>query len=300
MKNRSKVRHGLVDNLFHTLNMLIMVIVILITLIPFLNVASKAVSGGGAVSAGLVSIFPVDFQRETVKYIMRDSQFQRAMENTVFITALGTAGGMILTILTAYPLSKEHLRGRKGFMYIYIFIMLFSGGMVPNFLLIQKLGFYDTIWAVTVPGAVSVFYMIILRTNFEQIPDALEEAAIIDGMNDLQILFRIFIPLSLPIYAALILFFAVWHWNSFFDAFIYLQTKSRYPLQVILKEIVTANTLNDLGNSAVGQSAMETTELVGENLKCATIIVVMLPVRMVYPFVQKYFVKGMMIGAVKG
>lgn len=288
------------EKVFSAFNLFFLCLFGLICVYPIVYILAVSFSGSLAVMEGRVWLYPVDFHLKAYEIVFSNDNILRAYLNTLLYTVIGTGFNLAAITCAAYPLSKKRLRGRSGFSLYFVFTILFSGGMVPNFLLIQKLGFYDTIWAVTVPGAVSVFYMIILRTNFEQIPDALEEAAIIDGMNDLQILFRIFIPLSLPIYAALILFFAVGHWNSFFDAFIYLQTKSRYPLQVILKEIVTANTLNDLGNSAVGQSAMETTELVGENLKCATIIVVMLPVMMVYPFVQKCFVKGMMIGAVKG
>ena len=288
------------EKIFSIFNMFFLCLFGIVCLYPMIYILAVSFSGSLAVMEGRVWLYPIDFHLKAYEIVFSNDNILRSYLNTILYTFIGTAFNLIAITCAAYPLSKKRLRGRSGFSLYFVFTILFSGGMVPNFLLIQSLGFYDTLWAVTVPGAVSVFYMIILRTNFEQIPSALEEAAILDGMNDLATRIKIVKLLSLPIYAALILFFAVGHWNSFFDAFIYLQTKDKYPLQVILKEIVTANTLNDLGAGAVGQSAMETTELVGENLKCATIIVVMLPIMMVYPFVQKYFVKGMMIGAVKG
>ena len=299
MKNRSKVRHGLVDNLFHTLNMLIMVIVILITLIPFLNVASKAVSGGGAVSAGLVSIFPVDFQLETVKYIMRDSQFQRAMENTVFITALGTAGGMILTILTAYPLSKEHLRGRKGFMYIYIFIMLFSGGMVPSYILYRSLHLVNTIWALVLSGMFSVFNMLVMKSFFEAIPTALEEAAKVDGASEWKVLTRVILPVAKPVLASVSMFYAVGYWNNYLSSVLYITKQELKPLQRYLFDLVTAvsSVDNSIGADVNIEIAMN---LTGENARAAAILVGAFPILCVYPFLQKYFQSGMTIGAVKG
>lgn len=288
------------EKIFSVCNVTLLSLIGLICIYPIVYILAVSFSGSLAVMEGRVWLYPVDFHLKAYEIVFSNDNILRSYLNTIVYTLVGTIFNLVAITCAAYPLSKRRLRGRSVFSLYFVFTILFGGGMVPNFLLIQSLGFYDKIWAVTVPGAISVFYMIILRTNYEQVPVALEEAAIIDGMNDLGILIRIYIPLSLPIYAALILFFAIGHWNSFFDAFIYLQTKAKYPLQVILKEIVTANTMNDLGAGAVGQGAMESAELIGENLKCATIIVVMLPIMMIYPFVQKYFIKGMMVGAVKG
>ncbi|MEG0693206.1 MAG: carbohydrate ABC transporter permease [Oscillospiraceae bacterium] len=288
------------DRIFDFINITLLLIFAFICLYPIIYIVAVSFSGSWAIMEGRVWLFPVDFHLQAYSKVFGDTLIFKSYMNTILYTVLGTVFNLIMVTCAAYPLSKKRLKGRSAFSLFFVFTILFSGGMVPNFLLILGLNMYDTLWAVTVPVAMSVFYMVVLRTNFEQIPDALEEAAVIDGMSDLGILAKIYIPLSTPIYAALTLFFAVSHWNSFFNAFIYLQTKSKFPLQVILKEIVIANTLNDLGSSAVGAGAMEAQQLLSENLKCATIVVVMLPIMLIYPFVQKYFVKGMMVGAVKG
>lgn len=288
------------ETAFTIINTFILCLFGLVCVYPIIYIIAVSFSGSLAIMEGRVFLWPVDFHLKAYEIVFSNDTVLRSYLNTILYTLVGTVFNLIAITCAAYPLSKKRLRGRSAFSLFFVFTILFSGGMIPNFLLVQKLGFYDTMWAVTVPGAMSVFYMIMLRTNFEQVPEALEEAAVIDGMDDLSILLKIYVPLCVPIYAALILFFAVSHWNSFFDAFIYLQTKAKFPLQVVLKEIVTANTMNDLGTGAVGQGAMETTELMSDNLKCATIIVVMAPIMAVYPFVQKYFIKGMMVGAIKG
>ncbi|NMA85339.1 MAG: carbohydrate ABC transporter permease [Epulopiscium sp.] len=295
-----KAKRSQGEKIFDFFNIFFLSLFGLLCLYPIIYITAMSFSDSWAILEGKVWLFPVGFHLDAYKVVFSDGNILRSYLNTILYTVVGTLFNLAMVTCAAYPLSKKRMKGRSGISLYFVFTILFSGGMIPSFLLIQGIGFYNTIWAVTVPGAMSVFYMIILRTNFEQVPDALEEAAIIDGMNDFEIMTKIYMPLSKPIYAALTLFFAVTHWNSFFNAFIYLQSKSKFPLQVILKEIVIANTMNDLGTSAVGSGAMEATKLLSENLKSATIIVVMLPIMLAYPFVQKHFVEGMMIGAVKG
>lgn len=224
----------------------------------------------------------------------------RAYGNTILYTTTGTALNLIAVTLMAYPLSKRRLLGRRYFSFFFYFTNLFNGGLIPTYLVVKSVGFVDTIWALIVPTCISVFYGIILRTNFEGIPTDLEEAAKIDGMGNWATLLKIYVPLSLPIYATLVLFFAVGHWNSFFQPLIYLNSSEKYPLQVILRNIVIANTMNDLSTSAVGTGAYTDMRVIGETLKSATIIIVVAPIVFIYPFVQRYFVRGIMIGAVKG
>ena len=295
-----KIQRSMGEKIFDFFNILLLSLFGLLCLYPIIYITAMSFSDSWAILEGKVWLYPVGFHLDAYEIVFSDGNILRSYLNTIIYTTVGTLFNLTVVTCAAYPLSKKRLKGKHFFSLYFVFTILFSGGLVPTFLVVQKLGFYNTIWAVTVPGAMSVFYMIILRTNFEQVPDALEEAAVIDGMSDFGIMTKIYMPLSKPIYAALTLFFAIGHWNSFFNAFIYLQDKSKFPLQVILKEIVIANTMNDLGTSAVGSSAMEATKLLSENLKCATIIVVMLPIMAVYAFVQKHFVKGMMIGAVKG
>lgn len=295
--NRKKRSVG--TRIFNGINLIIMILVIVITLIPFLNVIAKAVSGGGAVSAGLVTIYPIDFQLDTVQYLMKDSQFLSAMKNTVFITLVGTAGSMILSVLTAYPLSKTHLRGRKFFMYLYMFCMLFSGGMVPSYLLYRSLHLVNTIWSLVLSGMFSVYNMLVLKSFFETLPDALEEAGKVDGASYFKILFRIVLPISKPVLATVTLFYAVSYWNSYLSSVMYITKQNLKPLQRYLYDLVTAVTSveNNIDSAINMDLAMN---LTGENTRAAAIVVGVLPILCVYPFLQKYFQQGMTIGAVKG
>lgn len=298
-RTRRRIKSSPGTRIFHVGNTILMVLVIIVTLIPFLNVAAKAVSGGGAVSAGLVTIYPIQFQLDTIRYLIKDAQFLSAMKNTVFITLAGTAGAMFLSVLTAYPLSKTHLRGRKFFMYLYMFCMLFSGGMVPSYLLYRSLHLVNTIWSLVLSGMFSVYNMLVLKSFFETLPDALEEAGKVDGASDFKILTRIVLPISKPVLATVTLFYAVSYWNSYLSSVLYITKQNLKPLQRYLYDLVTAvsNVENSMNGSFNIDLAMN---LTGENTRAAAIVVGVLPILCVYPFLQKYFQQGMTIGAVKG
>ncbi len=293
-------KKGLGNKVFDFVNYLFLSIFGFICLYPMVYILAVSLSGSMAVLNRKVFLWPVDFNLEAYKTCFESESLARAYANTILYTTSGTAMNLIAVTLMAYPLSKRRLHGRRYISFFFYFTNLFNGGLIPTFLVVKRLNFIDTIWALIIPGCISVFYGIILRTNFEGIPVDLEEAAKIDGMGNWKILFKIYIPLSIPIYATLVLFFAIGHWNSFFQPLIYMNSSSKYPLQVILRNIVIANTMNDLSTSAVGTNAFTDMRVIGETLKSATIIIVVAPIILIYPFVQKYFVKGIMIGAVKG
>lgn len=205
---------------------------------------------------------------------------------------------MLMTIFGAYTLSRKWLMGRKVFMVIIVITMFFGGGLIPSFLLVKELGLYNTIWALIIPGAVSSWNIILMRTHFLGISDSLEESAKMDGANDFHVLFRIILPVSTPILAVMTLFYAVGHWNSWFAASIYLKDRNLYPLQLVLRSILLSGSLQDMGDTGITTSP--NAREIAKGLKYATVIVATVPILFVYPFVQKYFIKGIMIGSLKG
>lgn len=281
--------------IFNIINYIILIFVAAVTLYPFLYVFAASLSNETFILQGKVGIIPMGFNIEAYRRVMNYPMIGRAYVNTVFYTVAGTAINMIMTILGAYPLSKKRLLGRGMFTAFITFTMLFGGGLIPTYLVIKNLGLLDTIWVMMIPGAISTWNLIVMRTFFQQIPGELEESALIDGCNDFQTLFMIILPLSIPSLATIALFYAVGHWNGFFTALIYLRTQELYPLQIILRQIVIENQMDDLINQM-----MAGRDIVSESIKYATIVVATVPILLVYPFIQKYFVKGVMIGALKG
>lgn len=268
-------------------------------LYPFINIAVISVSSMRAVNAGEVYLWPVEFTLEVYKEVIRDGQIFVAMKNTVLLTLVGTALCMTSTILSAYALSKKRLLGRGIFMGIIVFTMMFGGGMIPGFLLIRSLGLMNTYWALWLSGLQSSYNMIVLRTFFQTIPDSLEEAAQIDGAGDPYILVRIVLPLSGAALATITLFYAVGWWNTYFSAMMYITTSTRQVLMVKLRQMLDAmQVLASQAESGISEGA-GMTDIAGETFKAATILVSMLPIMCVYPFLQKYFTKGVMIGSVK-
>ena len=218
------------------------------------------------------------------------------MKSTVIVTVLGTFLSLFLTVCAAYALSRDYLPGRKFFTGLILFTMYFSGGMIPTFLVVKQLGLYDTLAALFIPQSVNVFNFIVMRTFFRELPKELEEAARIDGASDIQTLARIILPLSLPIIATIGLFYAVGYWNSYFDALLYVQDPNKYTLQLRLRSLLFGGELN---NSAANQEGLGT-QVMSQSLKMATVAVSTIPILVVYPWLQKYFVKGVMVGSVKG
>ena len=274
---------------------LILTVVVLICLYPFLNVVAYSLSGNTAVLSGKVTFYPIDFQLSAYKEILlKQTQIWTAMGISVTVTVLGTLLGLVLTVAAAYALSKEKLKGRGILSGFILFTMYFSGGIIPTFLVVKGVGLYDSISALVIPSAMNVFNFIVMRTFFKELPLELEEAARIDGANDMKILFKIALPLSMPIIATIGLFYAVSYWNDYFSALLYIQTPEKFSLQLRLRQLLFAGQIN--------QVSMENlrTQVMSESLKMASIVISTIPIILVYPWLQKYFVKGVMLGSVKG
>ena len=278
--------------------MIIIAVFSLSCLLPFINVAAVSLSSKSAILRGDVSFWPVEFNTTAYEAIFKDSSMIHSLVYTVIITIVYTVFSMILTILMAYPLTKGRLRGRKFFNFLALFTMYFSGGTIPIYLNIKELGLLDTPWSLILPGMLSTYNMIILKSFFSALPKELEEAAIIDGANDFQVLLRVYLPLSLASIATLTLFYAVGKWNSFQDALYYISTKAYQPLQLKLYHIIKGSQAVDVAAMEGGASTVASS--VSESIEPATIIFATLPILIVYPFVQRYFVAGVTIGAVKG
>ncbi len=238
---------------------------------------------------------PLGFSLEAYKLVFENPMILTGYRNTLFYVTVGTSINLLMTSLSAYVLSRKNVMFKNAMMMV-VFTMFFSGGLIPFYLTVRELGLSDSMWAVILPTAMSTYNMIVMRTAFTAIPDSLEESARIDGANDFTILFRIILPLSLPVVAVMILFYAVGHWNAWFNAMIFLRTRDKYPLQIVLREILIASSTDDMTTNVDSLDK----EPLGETIKYATIIVATLPILMVYPFLQKYFVQGIMIGALKG
>jgi putative aldouronate transport system permease protein len=266
-----------------------------VTLIPFANVFSKSISAEYAVVSGKVGIFPIGFQLDTMKYVVTSHEFLHAFAISVGVTVLGTILSTLLTAVTAYPLSKRYLPGISFIMLLFVFTMLFNGGIIPNYLLIRNLGMLNHLSALILPVLISVFNMLVIKSYYEGLPDALEDSAKMDGARTFTILFRIILPLSMPVLATIGLFYAVYYWNDFFNPVLYLSDPSLKPLQLYLRDVII-----DSDASTIGNSANDLMNVTAEGVRSAAVIASTLPILFVYPFLQKYFIKGVLIGSVKG
>ncbi|MBO9608902.1 MAG: carbohydrate ABC transporter permease [Paenibacillaceae bacterium] len=289
-------RRSFGSRMFDGLNYAFMALLVFVTLYPIYYLLVVSLSDGIAVSKGGVYFWPVGANLATYKLLLGDPSIIRAYANTLLYTSVGTAINMALTILCAYPLSKKNFYGRSGFTIMIVITMFFSGGLIPSYLLIYKLGMINTMWAIVVPGAISAWNMFIMRTSFQGIPAELFESATIDGASEWRTLLRIVMPVSVPMMATIAMFYAVGHWNSYFPALIYLNEKVKFPLQILLRSMVIEGGLTTQAQELSGAYAAVT----ATNIKYAVIIVAIAPILAVYPFIQKYFVKGVMIGSLKG
>ena len=294
-----RIRESRVDRIFNLVNYTILTVFLLIILYPLIYVVSASFSDGTAVISGRVVLWPVDFSLEAYKKIFQYESIWTGYSNSLFYAVVGTVVNVTLTLFAAYPLSRPDLYGRKWILGLFVFTMFFNGGLIPSYLLVKDLGMLDTRAAMIIPQALSVWNLIIAITYFRfAIPRELLEASQLDGCNDFQYFFRILLPLSAPIIAVLTLFYAINHWNQFFSAMIYLSDKSLFPLQLILRDILISSQVDM--NMMEDLQSMAAKEAMRELLKYALIVVASVPVLMIYPFVQKYFVRGIMLGSVKG
>lgn len=286
-------------SLFDIIIGVIMIIIVLITIYPVYYIIINSISGSMAVGANKVILVPIDINLKAYSVIMKDSNIMRSFVNSIFYTVFGTFINVILTAMCAYPLSRKDFYGRKLIVSIIMFTMFFSGGIIPLFLTISELKMYDTIWAVLLPSAISVYNVIVMRTFFQGIPYELTESSYIDGANDIRIFAGIILPLSLPIIATMTLFYGVGNWNSFYNALMFLSDKLKYPIQLVLRSIVMDGATSDLAFSMGAESA-SSMMIDTRSIKYAVVTASTLPIMIIYPFVFKYFKKGVMIGSVKG
>nr|WP_276576358.1 carbohydrate ABC transporter permease [Caldicoprobacter algeriensis] len=267
-------------------------------LIPLINVFAVSLSSPSRATAGEVWLWPKDFTMEAYKYVMRSSDFWRAMFVSIERVVLGTAIGMLMTIMCAYPLSKKSdvFRARKIYVWIFFFTMLFNGGLVPTFLVVYYTGLLDSIWALVIPGAVNTWHIILMLNFFRSMPVELEEAAFLDGASHWNILWRIFVPLSKPAIATITLFTIVGHWNAWFDGLLYMRKSYNYPLQTYLQSLLTI----DISKFLTQEQQNIVAKLSPKTIRSAQVFIAAFPVLCVYPFLQKYFTKGLVLGSVKG
>jgi putative aldouronate transport system permease protein len=273
-----------------------MILLTFICLYPFLNVLAYSFSGYNAVLSRRVTFFPIDFNLDAYEQILGRTQIWIAMRTTVLVTLMGTFTSLVLTVIAAYVLSRRDLPGKKAITILILFTMYFSGGMIPTFIVVKGIGLYDTLGSLFLPQAISVFNFIVMRTFFSNLPRSLEESAEIDGASDLQILTRIILPVSLSILATIGLFYAVGYWNTYFDALLYIQDPDKYTLQLRLRSLLFGEELNNSNAYLEGIG----TQVMTQSLKMATVAVSAIPILIVYPWLQRYFVKGVMLGSLKG
>lgn len=292
-RRRQRVSRGY--RIFQVFNAVILTGVVIVTLYPFINVVARSLSDEAEIIAGRVNLLPRGFNLTSYKLVMSDPMFWTNYRNTVLYTVVATVISMVLTTCYAYVLSKRHLKGRTALVGIAVFTMFFSGGLIPNYVLISSLHMKNTIWAVVLPNAINVFNLLVMKAFFESLPTELEEAAAVDGLSTYGVLWRIVLPLSKAVIATMILFYAVSFWNSWFTAFLYMDQLDMFPVTVYLRNILAGAT----GAEAIGGTAEELVQS-GATIQSVTIVLTVLPILVVYPFIQRYFVSGVLLGAVKG
>lgn len=280
---------------FQVVNALILTAVVVVTLYPIINIVARSFSSEGYIRSGQVNLIPRGFNVTTYKAVLSNSMFWTDYKNTVVYTVVATIVAMFLTTCYAYVLSKKDLRGRGLLVGIAVFTMFFTGGLIPNYVLVTTLGLKNSVWAIALPNAVSVFNLLVMKAFFEGLPAELEEAAAIDGLNTYGTLWRVVLPLSKAVLATMVLFYAVSFWNSWFSAFLYMDRSDLFPVTVYLRNLIAgATTSTSVGFTDTDAAAA------GANIQSVTIILTTLPILVVYPFVQRYFVSGVTLGAVKG
>ncbi len=295
---KRKISETRADRVFDVMNYVILTICLLLVAYPLYFVVIASISDPVDVNAGKVILYPVKVTMDGYRRILEYDSFFSGYRNTLLYTGLGTLVNMLITVPAAYALSRKDLVGRNFFMMLITFTMIFSGGLMPTFLLVRGLNLLDTIWAMVLPVAVSSWNLIVARTFFQQtIPDDLLEAAQLDGATNVQFFMKVVLPLSKSILAVLVLFYAVSHWNRYQEALFYLRTDSKRPLQLVLRSILFENSMNDMVDDAANLAAQMR---LGELIKYGVIIASSLPLLILYPFLQRYFIQGVMIGAVKG
>ena len=296
-KKKRGLRERLGDRVFYGVCMVMITLMGVACLYPYLNLVAKSLSGSAVVSAGRVlGVWPIDFTLSSYAYVLHSARFTRAIGFTALITVVGTVLNLALTVFVAYAVSRRDMPGGRIIMFAYIFTMMFSGGMIPTYLAVSQIGLLDSLWSLILPGAVSAYNVILMRNYMQGLPYELEEAANIDGATQMQTMLRVILPLTLPSLATIGLFCGVGYWNSYFNALIYINSRNKATLQIYLREILISTQTANLDAGMDELAAMANTE----SVQGACVVATALPIILVYPFLQKYYVKGMTLGAVKG
>ncbi|RTE09207.1 carbohydrate ABC transporter permease [Paenibacillus whitsoniae] len=291
-----KIKQSMGEKSFDAFNITLLVIMSLLALLPLLHVVAGSFSSNNALIQSRVSFWPVEPTLQQFKYVVANNTFWRAGWMTVKVVVIATALNMVLTIVGSYPLSKSYLRGRRGIMLFIIFTMVFQAPLIPTYLVVKELHLINSIWALIVPGAISAFNMILCITFFRNLPEELFDAAKVDGMNDYRIVWQIVVPLSKPIMVTLLLFYAVGHWNSYFAPLLYINDRHLQTLQMYIYFLIAAGSSNDVAAAVAGDTGGK---LLPKALEMATIVLATTPIVILYPFLQKHFVKGATLGSVK-
>lgn len=295
MKKNNAIRETRRDRIFLNVLLAISVVILIIELYPLVYVVSASFSSSDAISRGQVYLLPVEFSLDGYKMLSKNKDILTGFTNSVLYLIVGTSINMLLTVALAYPLSRKELPFRNMLTLFIVFTMYVQGGLIPTYLQVSRMNLVDTLWGLILPNAIITTNMIIMRTYFQtSLPESLHEAAVLDGCNYTCYLLKIVLPLSLPILAVVGLYYAVGHWNNYFDALIYLRSRNRQSLQLVLRDILLANQVNS-GDGSYSESSK-----LGVTIKYSVIVVSCIPMMIAYPFVQKFFVKGVMIGALKG
>jgi putative aldouronate transport system permease protein len=287
-------RESLSRKLFLAFNYTFLTLLGLVMFLPFLNVFAQSLSSAGAIDRGEVMFWPVEFTTRYYEYVFDDVSIWRAFSVTVYITVLGTIINLIMTASLAYPLSRQEYVGRSYILIFVLMTMIFSAPLIPQFILMREVGLVNTLWALMIPTAISAFNLFVLRSVFSQSPHELVDSSRIDGCSELRILWSIILPLSKPALATVGIFYSVTNWNKYMDALYYINDVKKYPLQVKLRQLLITNDLTDTGNLAFEAASQSV-----QGVQMAVILVATIPIIMVYPFLQRYFIKGMMIGSIK-
>ncbi|PWW32266.1 carbohydrate ABC transporter permease [Cytobacillus oceanisediminis] len=299
LKNKKITRRSKEDKVFDIINVFLVAIILILVVYPLYFIVIASFSDPNMIYDGKVWLLPKELTFEGYERIFQDSKIWLGYKNSIVYTVVGTIVNVSFTLMAAYALSRKDLYGRNVIMFLFLMTMFFSGGLIPTYLVVKNLGLLNTMWALILPKAVAVWNVIVAKTFFEtSIPNELLEAAKMDGCSDAKFFWKIVLPLSKPIVAVMVLFYAVGHWNSYFDALIYLNNENLYPLQLILRNILIQNEASTMMISDLDSLAAK--QRVSELIKYGVIIVASIPLLIVYPFVQKYFVKGVMIGGIKG
>lgn len=281
---------------FRWFNYILLALIAYVTVFPFINIIAVSLSSSRAINAAEVFMWPIEFNVTAYKSLLKDGQLIVAMKNTVIITVVGTFLNMLMTTMAAYPLSKSRLKGRGIMLMAILFTMMFSGGMIPNFLLVNSLGLVNTYWSLWLPALISAYNLFVMKSFFEGLPEELEESAAMDGASDATILWKIILPLSKPVIAALTLFYAVGWWNSYMNVLIYIRSTDKLSLMVKLYQMIDLIS-PELMRSGEGVAR---TSITPEGIRAAAVVFAIVPILCVYPFLQKHFIKGVLLGSIKG